>query len=393
MRLLLSSVAIVSLALGATARAEDSDPNDPNEDPVVVINAAPKLGNVDQITRLRRVLDSRNMLVKLPENLEATLDGRNVLIADLDAIREAYGSADYETALKIIDTDEGRILGEAMSRDPIPALAELSQWRGIIAAALGQQEDAVRWFRAMYRFNPAWVIDKKLASPRVRSMVTKAKREPDETGTLKINCDPDDASILIDGAEKHQAGEKIKLPTGLHLVMITADKRRPYAELVEIQDGDPYRIDISLDKESTLDRAARMVDQSAAAPAGKSRLKRAKGLAKLTGVSRMLFVEDGGDDHITVRLYDLDSKKVSKPLDIDGAASSAAIARKIVAALDPDNLVDVNTVVVTQHIVEKEKPTPWYGRWYVWAGVAAIAGGSYLTYDYMTREPTSIRGF
>jgi hypothetical protein len=391
MRRLLSSVALVMLALGATiARAEETDPN---EAPVVVVNAAPKLGNVDQITRLQRVLDQRNLLAKIPDNLEATLDGRNVLIADLDAIREAYGSADYDTALKIIETDEQRILGEAINRDPIPALAELSQWRGIIAAALGQQDEAVRWFRAMYRFNPAWQIDTGLVSPRVRSMQTKAKREPEETGTLKINCDPTDATITIDGADKHQAGEKIKLKTGLHLVMISADKRKPYAELVDIQDGDPYHIQINLDPESKLDRAARIVDASAAAPAGKYRLKRAKGLAKLTGVTRMLFVEDGGDDHITVRLYDLETKKVSKPLDIDGAASSAAIARKIVAALDPDNLVDVNTVVVTQHIVEKEKPTPWYGRWYVWAGVAAIAGGSYLTYDYMTREPTSIRGF
>ena len=53
----------------------------------------------------------------------------------------------------------------------------------------------------------------------------------------------------------------------------------------------------------------------------------------------------------------------------------------------------MNTVVINQHIIDKPKPTPWYGRWYVWAGVAAIAGGAYLTYDYATREPTSIRGF
>ena len=393
----LTAITIAALALGSTtARADEADPSaDGNdEQPVVVVNAAPRLGNVDQITRLRRVLDQRNMLVKLPENLEATLDGRNVLIADLEAIRDAYGSNDYETALKIIDTDEQRILGEAINRDPIPALAELSQWRGIIAASLNEQEDAIRWFRAMYRFNPAWVIDKKLASPRVRSMVSKAKREPAETGFLKVNVDPDDATVIIDGnGDKHQAGEKIKLSIGTHLVMITADKRKPYAELVEIQPDDPYRIDINLDKETTLDRAARMVDESASAPAGKPRLKRARGLAKLTGVTRMLFVEDGGEDHITVRLYDTETKKVSKPLDIDGAASSAAIARKIVAALDPDNLVDVNTVVVIQRVVEKSRPTPWYGRWYVWAGVAAVAGGAYLTYDYATREPTSIRGF
>jgi hypothetical protein len=390
MRGLLTGALLASLVLGtATARAGE----DPNEGQVVVVNAASKLGNVDQITRLRRVLDSRNMLFKLPENMEATLDGRNVLIADLDAIKDAYSSADYETALKIIETDEQRILGEAINRDPIPALAELSQWRGIIAAALNDQDEAVRWFRAAYRFNPAWMIDKKLASPRVRSMVNKAKREPSEVGFLRVNTDPEDAAISIDGGESHQAGDKIKLAVGMHLVMISAEKRKPYAELVDIQPNDPYRIDINLDNETTLDRAARIVDASAAAPAGKPRLKRARALAKLTGVTRMLFVEDGGDDHVTVRLYDVESKKVSKPLDIEGTASSAAIARKIIAALDPENLVDVNTVVVTQRVVESPRPTPWYGRWYIWAGVAAIAGGTYLTYDYMTPEPTSIRGF
>ena len=101
-----------------------------------------------------------------------------------------------------------------------------------------------------------------------------------------------------------------------------------------------------------------MVDASAAAPAGKPRLKRARALAKLTGVTRMLFVEDGGDDHITVRLYDVETKKVSKPLDIEGAASSAAIARKVIAALDPENLVDVNTVVVTQRLVDRRARRP-----------------------------------
>jgi hypothetical protein len=107
----------------------------------------------------------------------------------------------------------------------------------------------------------------------------------------------------------------------------------------------------------------------------------------------MLFVEDGGEDHVTVRLYDVESKKVSKALEIEGTASSASIARKIIAALDPDNLVDVNTVVVTQRVVDAPRPTPWYGRWYVWVGVAAIAAGGYATYDYMSREPTAVRGF
>ena len=71
----------------------------------------------------------------------------------------------------------------------------------------------MRWFRAAYRFNPAWEIDKKLASPRVRAMVKKAKREPDETGWLRVNADPDDAKVSIDGGESHPAGEKVELPS------------------------------------------------------------------------------------------------------------------------------------------------------------------------------------
>jgi hypothetical protein len=160
---------VVATSVAYAGEAEDQQ--------VVVVNASTKLGSIGPITRLRRVLDSRNMLFKLDKNLEATLDGSNALIADVDSIRDAYSNADYETALKIIESDEQRILGEAVNRDPIPALAELSQWRGIIASALNQQDDAVHWFRAAYRFNPAWVIDKKLASPRVRSLVKRAKRE------------------------------------------------------------------------------------------------------------------------------------------------------------------------------------------------------------------------
>jgi len=384
------SVKLAALALIAAvcpAYAGDEEP----DQQVVVVNAAQKLGSVGQIARLRRVLESRDMLVKLDKNLEATLDGRNVLIADVDAIREAYGAADFELALKIIDTDEQRILGEAVSRDPIPALAELSQWRGIIAAALNQQDEALRCFRATYRLNPAWAIDKKLASPRIRTLVKKAKREVTELGMLRVNADPDEAQISINGGAAKPAGDKISLPVGKHLVMVTAPKRKPYAELVEISETEPVRIDISLDSESTLDRAARLVDASAAAPAGQPRLKRAKALAKLTGVTRLLFIEDGTEDHVLVRLYDVDTKKVSKPLELGNDTSSAAIARQIIAALDPENLVDVNTIVVTQRA--ESKPTPWYGRWYVWAAVAAVGVGGYAGYEYIYREPTSVRGF
>lgn len=385
---LIASALVLTVVAHGDARAESDDP----AERMVVVNTAPRSGSIGQIARLRRVLDSRQMLVKLPENLEATLDGRNGLLADIEAIKEAYASSDYEAALTMIDEEEKRILGDAISRDPSPALAELSQWRGIIASALDQQDEAMRWFRAAYRFNPAWTIDKKLASPRVRSIIKRAQREVKETGTLRISTDPEEAQVSIDGGSSRPANDKFTLPVGTHLVMITADKRKPYAELIDVTDK-TYRIDLALDPETTLDKAARLVDATTSAPAGKVRLKRARALAKLTGTSRILFVEGGNDNSVTLRLYDVDTKKVSQALELDGSASSAQIARKVIAALDPENLVDVNTVIVTRGLSDKPKPTPWYGRWYVWAAVGVVAVGAYATYDYMSREPTAVRGF
>lgn len=386
---MLRGVTLAALVLATGVAHADEDDASTDDNQVVVINAAAKLGDIGQIARIRQVLEKRGLLVKLPEPLQATLDGSNLLIADADAIRDAYANSDYELALKIIDADEQRVLGEAVSGDPIPALAELSQWRGIIAAALNEQDEAVRWFRAAHRFNPAWQIDKKLASPRVRQMVKKSKREPDETGIVRVDADPDDAKVSIDGGESRPATDKLELPIGVHLVTVSAQGRKPYAELVDVQQDDPYKIQISLDKESTLDRAARLVDETVAAPTGKARLKHAKGLARLTGAKRMLFIEDGTDDHVTVRLYDIELKKVSQPVELDGTASSAAIARKIKSALDPDNLIDANTLVFTTR--GAAEPPHWYSHWYVWAGAALVVGASVGTYEYMSREPTQVR--
>ena len=377
-------VALVALLAG-TAYADDGDDNQ-----VVVVNTAPRLGDTGQIERLTQVLENRGLLVKLPDQLAATLDGRALAISDVDAIRDAFLAGDYELALKIVDADQDRILGEAVSGDPIPAVAELAQWRGIIAAQLKKEDEAMNWFRLARRLNPAFEVDTKASTGRVRAMVKKARRDPDETGTLRVSSEPADAKITIDGGETHTASEKIELPIGMHLVVVSADGRKPYAELAELTTEEPYKIQIALDKESTLDRAARLVDESAAAPAGKARLKRARAISKLTGHTKILFVEDGTADHVTVRLYDVDAKKVSKPLELDGSTSSAAIARKVQAALDPENLVDANTIVVTS---EAQQPPKWYSHWYVWAGAALLVGGAVGTYEYMSASPTSIRGF
>jgi hypothetical protein len=383
----LTFIALTSIA---TANDGDRTPTEEVDDQMVLLNASNNLADLGHLDRVRRVLGSRGMLAKLPERLEATLDGRNVLIAEIESIREAYAKLDYSAALKIIQANEERILGNAGSGDMIPALAQLCEWRGLIAAAQDESEEAVRQFRAALSLNPAWQVDRKLgASPTVRKLVKKARREIDETGRLRVESTNPGAMVQIDGGKPEPAGSKMTLPVGIHLVVVTADGHNTYAELVEVKADKPERFEIELDKESRSDKAAKIIDATMAAAPGKQRLAKVKKLEKLTKQTRYLVVESGADDGIKFRLYDIDAIKVSKPIVLSGAETAQEITQKITAALEPDNMMDPTAIMV----VEKERSQRWYERWYVWVGIAAVAGGGILTYQYMSREPETVRGF
>ena len=383
--------ALLVLLVGSSALADTTGADaEAKEDPqLVLLNANPKLGDRAKIDRLRRVLDARGILFRLPERMEATLDGRNVLIADVDAIKEAYNKLDFTTALDIVQADEARILQGVSGGDPIPALAQLSEWRGLIAAGMEDPEEAVRWFRAAVRFNPAWEPMKP--GPSVRKLIKRARKETQEMGRLRVEVDPPEAMIQINGGKAQSASDKVSLPVGVHLVVISAEGRKTYGEMVDIRADKTEKLSLTLDPERKSDRAAKLVDAAVAAPPGKARLKKTRALSDMAGgATRFLVIEEGNDDNLTIRVYDLESKKVSKPLGIDSTASSAAIARKVLAALEPENMLDPRTVMV---IEKQQQSRAWYERWYVWVGVAAVLGGGYLTYDYMTRDPSAVRGF
>lgn len=374
----------------ASDRDRDRDPDDTARDhdaeQLVVVNALPEL-DPGQVARLRRALASRGLLRKLPDPMEAALEGRTKLSVDIDPIRDAYGDFDYERAEHLIDDQENQILDDAVAGDPTTALAELTLWRGLLAAAEDRHDEAIEWFRGAYRLNSALRIDPKFASPSVRQLVKQARREAEDTGGLRIDTDPPEASVAIDGGEARPIGKELELEIGLHLVVITAPERAPYAEMIEIRSGKTEDIEIKLDPETKVNAAARLVDQTAAAAPGKARLKRAKALSRITGAKRILVVEDGTDDHVTLRLYDVDSKRVSKQFDLSGAASTTSIARIVQAALDSDdNVLDGH--------VDGGASKPWYKRWYVWAAVGAVVvGGSAYAYSQMNQEPKAITGF
>lgn len=392
MRAAFALVALVALAGPASAdRKAHDDGDDDAETPepqLVLLNAANKLGDLGQIDRLKRVLDQRGLLRKLPDRIEAALDGRSVLVHDIDAIKDAYGDADFATALKIIEQDTDRILGNVGAGDPVPALAELSEWRGMISAAKHDDAQAVEWFRAAYRFNPAWTLEKKYASPSMVQLAKKGRREIDSVGKLRVEVDPEDAQVRIDNGEPQPAGGKIALSTGMHYLLITAPDRAPFADLVDIKEGKVEKLVVNLDPADKTDRAASLIDRTITAAPGKARLREGQKLsANIDGGKRMLVVEDGNEERVTLRLYDFSSKKVSKPFMLENNMSSAAITQLVNAALDPDNLVSASSVI----LIDRTAKPKVYERWYFWVGIAAVAAAGFAGYEYMSREPTSVR--
>ncbi len=384
-----TSIATASPRVAADDRDDDAKPTK-DDSQLVLLNATSKLGDRNQIDRIRRVLDSKGLLLRLPDRLEAALDGSSVLIGDLDAIRDAYMKMEFSTALEIVEADENRILRSAGGGDPIPALAELAEWRGLISAGMERPDEATKWFRMTTRLNPTWSPDKKLASARVRPLIKKARKAIEETGKLRITADPEGAMVQIDDGKPQPLKDKLTIEAGYHLVLITATGRTTYAEIVDIVPDKTYKLEISLEKESKADMAAKLIDATVTAPAGQSRLKKARELSQFAGgAKRFLVIEEGGENQLTLRYYDVDAKKVSKPFELLNATSSNGIARKVIAAIGPDNMIEPTSVM----FVEKQRSQRWYERWYVWVGVAAVAGGGFLGYQYMTREPTSIRGF
>ncbi|MDQ3338653.1 MAG: PEGA domain-containing protein [Myxococcota bacterium] len=389
-RTAISLITLFALTTTALAKEPVTPTEEVDVDQMVLLNASSSLADMGGIDRLRRVLGQRGMLAKLDERLEATLDGRNVLIAEIDAIREAYAKLEYDAALEIITANEERILGAAGSGDMIPALAQLFEWRGMIAAAQENNDEAIRQFRAAMWLNPAWQPDRKLgASPTIRKLVKKAKRPIDEVGKLRVESPTPGAMLTVDGGKPVAAGEKLDIAVGVHLIVVTAEGFNTYAELVDVEENEFERFEIELVKESKSDRAAKIVDATMAAAPGKARLAKVKRLEKLTKQTRYLIVESNSDSNIKFRLYDIDAIKVSKPIILNGSETSAEITAKITAALDPDNMLDPSTIMV----VEKQRSQRWYERWYVWVGIGAVVGGGILTYQYMSREPETVRGF
>ncbi len=389
----MTRIAVLCTALLVTALLLDTSAharNRPVEGGVVLVNGTSSSGHVATYEKLRRILDTNDLLVKLSTPMQTLMDGRRLAIEDLESIRDAYAKLEYETALLIIDQNQKRILGSAGGGDPLRPLAALQLWRGLLAIADGDEAKAVEFFRAALRFDPTVSPDANFRkAPTVQKILKQALKEPATTGKLDIELEGE-AKVSINGGKAQPVGKKITLVTGLHIVSILQEGMKPYLEIVNIVDGETETIAPELDDETDEDRAARLVDDAANAPPGKARLKKANEVAQLIGRKKFLYIEDMSDGRAKVRVYDVATARISNTVDLDLEATDTQIRRRIIAAINPENMIPVQEVVLVD---KRSREKKWYQKWYVWVGAAAIVGGGALGVHYMTRDPMSATGF
>ncbi|MBK9030330.1 MAG: hypothetical protein IPL61_03155 [Myxococcales bacterium] len=356
------------LALAAPASAE------PENDGVVVINggASPR-----ELELLRKRIEVLGVLQPTSTAIAAALE--NGPAYDLRPIRNAYANFEFDRADELIEAGLGDLFANGAPAQIADGAAELFYWRGLVAANDDREDEALAWFAATFRIAPAFEVDDATASPKVRGLINSAKKARPALRPLYIDgAEPgaEDAELAIDGGPVQAVVEEVPLAIGLHLIVITARKKKPFATMVDIRSNRDNGLTVQLDDEDDVSWARRLRLETLDARTTDDRLKRTRRLAKLTGARRFVVIEDEPDPK--VRVYDAVAETESAALSLRKASQPSVLAALL--GVDSGGLHD--------------GPAVWYKRWYVWAAVGAVvAGGGIGIYAYSQREPSRIMGF
>lgn len=160
-------------------------------------------------------------------------------LREREAIRTAVTAERYDDALMLVERATARLL----RRDPnaLPILAELAQWRALIAGGQDDPDLAVSWFRTAFTLDPAWTLDEALASPTSLRLIREARRPPEATGWLRVVAEPG-TRLQIDREPPRVLAGRARLPVGNHRVVITPPGELSHAQLVEITEDHTTRL-------------------------------------------------------------------------------------------------------------------------------------------------------
>lgn len=347
-----------------------------DDDGVVIVNGAASFAGPDVLAKLRKRLDALGALNPTAPAVAAALEGTSPI--DLDPIIAAYQDLDYDQADQLIDVALGDLLATGDPDQLARPVAELLHWRGLVAAALGARDEAVLAFAASQRIDPDRPVDRAALPPRVRALVDRAAKPTRRAGKVELDLS-EPLDLSVDGGRRRKAQPDVRLEAGLHLLVLTAPDGAHDAALVLVEADRVTVHRPELAGESDAAFARRLADDTVAAGTDRKRLDRAGPLAELTGARRLLVIEGDDADHLQVRVYDLQARTVSSPLELRQATRPSVLAA----------LIGVDDAAIG-----RDAGPPWHKRWYVWAAAGVVvAGAATGAYFYSQRDANRVTGF
>jgi hypothetical protein len=347
-------LAASALAMTTQAHAERS---------TSVVNAS-GTGGAPVASRLRRILDSQDRLAPQPDLVEAALGGVPIGRPSFDDVRKAFSDFRYQDAERLLEDLSDRLLASG-SVDAIKPLAEVLWWRGLMAAVDDREKPTEQRRKSKLYFTAAFALDSELTTdaavtpPRVRLLMDEARRGRAEEGLLQLEADAEDAELSIDGGSSTELLADQEIPTGLHLLQISAPERGSVLRLVEVNKGSTVRLSVELPPEAKPDTVRRLISEASSVPEGKPRLPVLTRLSRLVETPQLLLVEGVDDERAKIRLYDLPGKRMSQQFSFAPSDSSTAVAALVDRAYRFDG--------------GPEPERRWFQRWQVWAGVGVVA--------------------
>jgi hypothetical protein len=323
-----------------------------------VVNASGPEG-APVASRLHRMLETRGQLAAQLAPVAAALEGQPVERPDFTDVRKAFSDFRYQDAERMLE-DLSDALLETASVEAVKPLAEVLWWQGLVAAVDDREKPADQrrksklYFTAAFLLDDALAIDATVTPPRVRLLMDEARRGRPEEGKLQLEVDAGGAEVSVDGGPSTALAAELPVPTGLHVLRVSATGRAAVLRLVEVSPGATVRLGVELAPEAKPDKVRRMVSESATVPEGKPRMASLGKLAELVGVKRLLLVESVESQRAKIRLYDVGRKRMSQQFSFARSDSASTVSTALERALRLEG-------------VEEERR--WYQRWQVWAGV------------------------
>lgn len=281
---------------------------------------------------------------------------------------------------------ESRALGElhraeALSRSlaDVPGaaawIAEVQTTLGITAAQAGLLDLAEHAFARAATLDPSRGVRAAEAPPavveRAAGILAAVARRP--RGSFEVRSPSPGARIFLDDREVGLAPRIVRAPVGTHVLRVEAPGMTPWGSVLDVLEGRRPPVDVSLTPDRLVSAARRLE-----AAAGRFDPADAVLQGTVLGVRAVWVVRvgAGAEDRALLIRCEADTCDGVRRLALDEVPFVlSSVARAEWDTIAAGQRTGASWLDEPAVIPPPPLPTPFYQRWYVWAGLAVLAGG------------------